>query len=349
MNVVLRCLKQRVGVFCVTVLLLLFYTSAFAQVKSIDYSRAENWAYEGIGVDKPVDLFIVAPTVDFGTKEKLNMDITDTKMKGNFLGALNMERGIYEDNCRMYAPYYRQVTLSYYEKDLDEKNEKDSAKAKAYRLAKNDVKAAFDYYLKNYNQGRGIVLAGFSQGSQLVIELMKSVEADKRLQKRVVAAYCPGWRLTKQDVERYKLKPALGAKDLGCIVSFNSEAVNIKDSLMVPADSTGKIYAINPLNWRTDSIPASPLLNKGACFTDYQGNIKKEIPYLTGAYLDRERKTLKVTGVTSQEYPPVLPLFEPGVYHLYDYQFFYRNLQANVADRVTAYCQANIATIHVTK
>jgi len=65
--------------------------------------------------------------------------------------------------------------------------------------------------------------------------------------------------------------------------------------------------------------------------------------------LDRERKTLKVTGVTPKEYPPVLPLFGTGVYHLYDYQFFYRNLQANVADRVAAYSQANIAPIHVVK
>ena len=73
MNVGLRCLKQRVGIFCITVLFLFFCTAADAKVKSIDYSRGENWAYEDIGANKPVDLFIVAPTVDFGTKEKLNM------------------------------------------------------------------------------------------------------------------------------------------------------------------------------------------------------------------------------------------------------------------------------------
>ncbi len=340
MKVSLGCIKHRLGFFCIIVLVLFFCVPAGAHEEPTDYSIGENWAYEGIGADKPVDLFIVAPTVDFGTKKKLNIDIADAKTKSKFLGALNMERGIYEDNCRMYAPYYRQVTLSYYEKCLEGNNDGDSVKA--YRLAKNDVKAAFDYYLKNYNQGRGIVLAGFSQGSQLVIELMKEVAADKELQKRLVAAYCPGWALTKSDVERYGLKPALGAKDLGCIISFNSEAVNIKDSLMVPAASSGQLYAINPLNWRTDGLPAPSFLNKGACFTDYQGNIKKEIPYLTGAYLDRERKTLKVTGVTSKEYPPGLPLFEPGIYHLYDYQFFYRNLQENVTDRVSAYCQGNM-------
>lgn len=339
MKLGLRSFKQLLGIFCITVLLLFVCVSAGAQAPLIDYSLEENWAYMGIGADKPVDLFIVAPTVDFGTKEKLNMDMTDTKIKSNFLGALNMQRGIYEDNCRMYAPYYRQVTLSYYEKYLEGKN--DRASDRAYSLAKNDVKAAFDYYLKNYNQGRGIVLAGFSQGSQIVIELMKVVAADKSLQKRVVVAYCPGWALTKQDIEMYKLKPALGAKDLGGIVSFNSEAIHVNNSMMVPAASKGQIYAINPLNWRTNSLPASALLNKGACFTDYEGNIIKEIPYLTGAYLDQERNTLKVTDVTSKEYPPVLLLFESGVYHLYDYQFFYRNLQDNVAERVAAYCQGD--------
>lgn len=316
-------------------LALSFSISVKAQVQSLDYSKGENWAYEGVGANKPVDLFIIAPTVDLGTEEKLNMDINDTKVKQNFLGALNMEKGIYEDHCRMYAPYYRQVTLSYYAKDLAGKHDEKSTLA--YKLAQKDVKDAFAYYLKNYNQDRGIVLAGFSQGSQLTIDLMKTIAANKQLQKRIVAAYCPGWALTKKDVEKYKLKPAIGAKDLGCIISFNSEAVHIKDSMLVPANSKGQLYAINPLNWRSDSVPASALLNKGACFTDYQGNIKKEIPYLTGAYLDRERKTLKVTGVAPKDYPPVLPIFKSGVYHLYDYQFFYRNLQTNVADRVAEY------------
>lgn len=39
--------------------------------------------------------------------------------------------------------------------------------------------------------------------------------------------------------------------------------------------------------------------------------------------------------------PPVLDLFKPGEYHIYDYQFFYRNLQTNVRDRIDAYQQWN--------
>lgn len=79
----------------------------------------------------------------------------------------------------------------------------------------------------------------------------------------------------------------------------------------------------------------------GACFTDYSGDIVTEIPQLTGAYIDSTRGALKVVDVTVEEYPPVLPIFEEGVYHLYDYQFFYRNLQDNVATRVAEYMKEN--------
>ena len=98
-----------------------------------------------------------------------------------------------------------------------------------------------------------------------------------------------------------------------------------------------KTLAINPLNWKTDSTPADKSQNLGACFTDYSGEITSEIPELTGAYIDSERGALKVTDVTPQEYPAGLSIFEDGVYHLYDYQFFYRNLEENVGVRIQAF------------
>ena len=46
---------------------------------------------------------------------------------------------------------------------------------------------------------------------------------------------------------------------------------------------------------------------------------------------------MKVTDVTPLEYPAGLSIFEDGVYHLYDYQFFYRNLEENVGVRIEAF------------
>lgn len=73
-------------------------------------------------------------------------------------------------------------------------------------------------------------------------------------------------------------------------------------------------------------------MNLGACFTDYDGKIKTEIPQLTGAYIDDKRGALKVTDINSEDYPG--ELFDDGIYHLYDYQFFYRNLEKNVQTRI---------------
>ena len=130
------------------------------------------------------------------------------------------------------------------------------------------------------------------------------------------------------------MQAAQGESDTGVIVSFNSEAPAVTDSLLIPAGT--KTLAINPLNWRTDSTPADRSENLGACFTDYEGGITEEIPQLTGAYIDAERGALKVPDVSPVDYPAGLAIFSDGIYHLYDYQFFYRNLEENVGTRRAA-------------
>ena len=159
---------------------------------------------------------------------------------------------------------------------------------------------------------------------------------DEDLQDRLIAAYCIGWMVTEEDLERYPhLKMAESDDDTGVIISFNSEAENIEASIIVPRGV--RTLSINPLNWKTDSTYADRSLNKGACFTDYSGSVTSEIPYLTGAYIDPERGTLRVMDVNPSDYSS--PLFPDEVYHLYDYQFFFRNLQENVAIRTASWIE----------
>ena len=294
-----------------------------------DYAAASSWAYFAVGPEHPVDLFILAPTVYGGSAQAMNMSLADTVAKQNFLGALNMEIGIYDGDCRLYAPYYRQAGLAAYSAG-------GAALSASLDVAAADAERAFRYYLSVINPDRPFVLAGFSQGSEILLRLMKNCLTTPELQDRLVAAYAIGWRLTARECADYpQLRPAQGKHDLGVIVSFNSEAEDVQQSLPVPFGV--KTLAINPLNWRTDSVPASADQNLGACFTDYSGGVKDEIPLFCGAYLDPRRGTLKVTGISPEQYPPLLSLFAPGVYHVYDYQFFYRNLQQNVHERIEAY------------
>lgn len=300
---------------------------ANAGAGALDYADKANWAYYQISPEKPADLFLVCPTVDMGRDGNMNMSMEDEKTKGNFVGALNMERGIYEDSLTLYAPYYRQASFPVYSL-----SQADTEKYMA--IAYKDVRAAFIQFTKCTDKDCPFVLAGFSQGSDMVLRLLKEFFNDPAYQDRLIAAYCIGWRITEDDLKACPwLKPAQGEDDIGVIVSFNSEAENVTGSLLVPSGS--KTYAINPLNWKTDATPADASLNLGACFTGYDGTISQEKPELTGAYIDPTRGTLKVPEIKPEDYSN--KLFPDGVYHLYDYQFFFRNLQQNVGVRVNAY------------
>ncbi len=311
--------------------------------------------------DKPVDLFIVCPTVSMGSDGAATMDLANADDRASFVGALNMELGIYSDVCRVFAPLYRQATLAMYEASADEL-------ASAIDFAYADVAAAFESYLVEEAE-RPFVLAGFSQGSEHIVRLIRDYLGDApeqageqdghdnerdedggsdspsacgTLSARFVAAYAIGWRLTEEECAKHpRLKAAQAADDTGVVVTFNSEDPEVEDSIIVPAGT--RTLAINPLSWSVSSEEAPAELNLGACFTDYSGAVIEEVPEFCGAYLDAERGTLKVVGVDPADYPPSLSIFDEGVYHLYDYQFFYRNLQENVATRVEAYLDERAA------
>lgn len=315
-------------------IMLLLVMAAFCSLASAqepDYADAGSWAYWRVGENKAADLFIVCPTVDLGTDGHTNMSLTDENIKGNFTGALNMQRGIYEKNCRMYAPYYRQATLADYTLPRQDA-------AAYFDLAYSDVRAAFLYYMHHENNGRPFVLSGFSQGAEMCLRLLKEFGNENFVKNNMVACYAIGWRFTPQEAEKYPyIQPAKCADDLGKVIIFNSEAPEVTSSAIVPEGV--KSFAINPLTWSRGSQKAPKTLNAGACFTDYSGTVAREVPQLTGCYIDSVRGTLKVTDVDKKEFVPGLPLFSEGVYHIYDYQFFYRNLQQNVGLRINTFVE----------
>lgn len=315
----------------IILLLVLAAFCSLASAQETDYADTGSWAYWRVGERKTADLFIVCPTVDLGTGGNKNMSLTDNEAKKNFYGALNMERGIYEQHCRMYAPYYRQAVLADYDLPANE--------AEPYfNLAYKDVRAAFVYYMQHENNGRPFVLAGFSQGSEMCLQLLKEFGNEDFVKDNMVACYAIGWRFTPQEAAEYSyIQPAKCADDLGKVIIFNSEAPEVTSSAIVPEGV--KTFAINPLTWSCSSQKAPKTLNAGACFTDYSGAVVREVPQLTGCYIDSVRGTLKVTDVDKKEFVPGLPLFSEGVYHIYDYQFFYRNLQQNVNLRIKTFME----------
>lgn len=298
----------------------------------LDYSDPASWFYtETERTDTRADVFFVPTTAYSGSDGGYVIDLNDESRMAKYLGTVNMEKGIWDPGCRFFAPVYRQASLLAFVEFGPE--------SEYFEHAYADIRAAFLYYLENYNDGRPIVLAGFSQGGIMCQRLVKEFFADEELSRRLVACYSPGWRITEEDLAVWPhLHPAAGEDDIGVVIAYTTEAEGITDSLLVPEGM--HTFAINPLNWKTDSTPADKSLNPGACFTDYSGTITKEIPELTGAYIDPVRGTLIATDVTPAEYPGVQ--FEDGIYHVYDYMFFYRSLQRNVGTRLDAWYAQNI-------
>ena len=198
-------------------------------VKNSVYANVDNWVYAETDVaGKDGDVFFVNPTVYKGTDEELVWEKYDKETKKSFVGAVNMEKGIYDDNARFFAPYYHQAALSaYYAPKAESKDIFDSAYS--------EVKDAFEYYMESYNDGRPLILAGFSQGAQHCIRLLKEYSDNEKFNRILVACYAIGWRFTEQEQAEYPdIQFAQGEKDTGVLIAFNSEAVDVQDSLMIP-------------------------------------------------------------------------------------------------------------------
>lgn len=292
-----------------------------------NYASPLLWAEKGTESDRPVDVFLVGATSDLGqdgTFQSTPYLPTDRYWQSELL---NLQRGLYEADCRIYAPYYRQVCLSaYYLSDVE--------RGPYFAVAYEDVREAFSWYLSQENQGRPLILAGYSQGADMALRLLE--EFGEAISSQLVAAYLIGWRVTEEDLTEYPfLRMAQGETDTGVIISFNTEADFVADSIIVPQG--GYTYGINPLNWKTDDTLATAEENPGSCFLHMDGSISQEIPALTGCYRSPERGTLIVTDISPEDYPPGEPLFVAGCYHNYELQFYYRSVQKNVHTRIEAF------------
>ena len=122
--------------------------------------------------------------------------------------------------------------------------------------------SAFDYYIKHLNNGRPFILAGHSQGSNLLANMLSGyMKKNPDLYKRMVAAYVIGYSITSEYLEQNpQLKFATGPNDTGVIISYNTEApvMHVTNPVTMPGG-----VAINPITWTTSEELATAQQNLG--------------------------------------------------------------------------------------
>ena len=315
--------------FVLVVLILGILPHSPAAWIDLNYSRQSNWIILENKKTCDVDVFYVLPTI-FSDKNNTNMywhDLPELQKKALMIA--RMETGIFAGNCRIFAPYYRQAEFRLALRELT----LPAVERKFTKLGIDDVKNAFRYYLRHYNKGRPFILFGFSQGAIALLEVMKTELADPKINSLLIAAYLIGYPAMPKHFPEYPhLITAQKADDIGCIITYNSQAPGKVKSLFTGSDD---YFCINPVNWRTDGKRANASQHGGSRFFDYKNGKSTDCKNLVSAQIDTATGALLVIPGRPGKYDS--RTLGQGVYHMYDLQFFYHDLKENVKLRIRAF------------
>lgn len=310
---------------------------------TIDYSQKENWC-NFPEITKDVDTFYIFATEyilgsfeegapDYGSLDNEEMI---EGMGVEYLGHATT----YADDTNVFAPYYRQSGLKYAGKIVERDGNLDAA---LLGMPYNDIVDALDYYFEHYNEGRPFIIAGHSQGSALVKQvLFRYFKEHQDYYQRMVAAYVIGYAVTKEELETYPyLKFATGESDAGVIVSWNTEGpknaeVDAKTVVLMPGG-----ISINPLNWKLDETYAPASLNLGSLIVNEQTGEPEIADIGADAQVNLTRGSV-ITNANAAPMPEdtakiAAAFFGPDGRHGEDYTFYYNNIKANVAKRIATY------------
>ena len=162
------------------------------------------------------DCFYVYPTVSLDPTPNSDLNIGPEEKQ---VAASQAAR--FTAKCRVYAPLYRQVTLTALRDIMAGK-----ASAADRKLAYLDVEAAWWKYREKYQAGRGVVLIGHSQGASILKQLLADViENDPEQRRLLIAAYLLGTNVAVPaggdvggDLKRTRICRTMD--QYGCVVSY---------------------------------------------------------------------------------------------------------------------------------
>ena len=186
---------------------------------SVDYSNNFYWVSKP-EISKPVDVFYVYPTVS--ANETGSMDVHNESERDLAIGILKSQASVFDNYTNVFAPYYRQMTTKVKMSDSNML----ATDTKEFKQGAQDIQDAFDYYISNINPDRPFILAGHSQGTMALIELIKNRFGNsEELRNRLVAAYLIGYTVTDSDLSTAGLTAAQRENDLGVVITYNTQSV----------------------------------------------------------------------------------------------------------------------------
>lgn len=298
-----------------------------------DYSDENSWAVlptkysndlQKFALDDleslEADVFYVYPTLLLGKKDvRWNTPIDDQVQRDQIINsAVKYQASPFATSGKIYVPVYRQAHIKSY--SLYNKGGK-----QAFEIAYKDVKKAFKYYLNYYNNGRPIIIAGHSQGTNHATQLLKDFFDAKPLQKRLIAAYIPGMGIKPNEFKT--IKPMTKPNETGGFVSWNTRK---KNSYPKKKDAFKGAVTTNPITW-DDAKTTTLEQHKGFLYSNDK--------------MYRQALIIEITDgmvwSTNPKFPMRFFMSFMKNYHIGDINLFWQNIKENVELRTNTWLRAH--------
>jgi hypothetical protein len=301
-----------------------------------DYSDKDSWAVlpENIPDEisifnndenkKEADVFFIYPTlIDSKNQREWNSDIWDEDIRNDVINRpVKYQASAWLDAGNLYVPYYRQAHIRVF----NDKFRVDGDKA--LNLAYDDIKEAFTYYLKNFNNDKPFIIASHSQGTVHAKRLIAEFIDGKELQKKLIAAYLVGIKVFEDEFKN--IKPMNSANETGGFVTWNTFKFN-----KYPRKDNYENWfkggvTTNPITW-DDSKETKKDLHKGLLYRDlkiFSQNIN--IKLIDG-----------IVWSTVPNVPGKILLKTIRSYHFADINLFWVDIRENAKLRVDQWFKKN--------
>jgi hypothetical protein len=244
----------------------------------------------------PIDCFYVYPTVstDPGAVSDMHADAEE-------LNVVRQQLARFGAKCRIYAPLYRQFTLTALRAAIAGQPVPGSSDPAVRQVGYNDVVDAWNYYLAHENKGRGVVLIGHSQGSGVLTRMIAAEVDGKPAQKQLVSALLLGTSLGVEkgkDTGTFKSIPTCtSATQTGCVIAY----ATFRDTIPPPSNSRfGRVQ-----NAAMEAACVNPAALAGG-----KGELK---PYLSNAANIASSSAPPVTWVKGKDNPKTPFVATPGL------------------------------------
>ncbi|MBI1212324.1 MAG: DUF3089 domain-containing protein [Alphaproteobacteria bacterium] len=238
-----------------------------------EYSRSDTWAVLPTDPMKKVDVFFITPTLYFSSAH-WNAPIDNSAVEQRIQSViLPIYAAPFSSSANLFLPRYRQAApYSFMSSSEDGR--------KARELAYHDVKAAFDNFLADRNEGRPFIVAGYGQGALYGLRLLSEMPKNKHSQ--LIAAYLIDAPLPVDTIKALTPDiPLCAASDLtGCIIAWHVSRQGGRGDMATQnalvwrpgggfeVTRSRPLACVNPLTWTISGRAGGKDMNLGGAELD---------------------------------------------------------------------------------